>query len=412
MRESKLITDTKELEKKWVYPFDSSWYKHLFFWPQGANKEAHERIDAAIQSDSWRRQSSPTREQKETLKAENFAWVQRRNPELNFIHFESVYSSLEGNLYYTKNEYELFSYFALNEFLAQEEFDVYRDFLDSKWDELYKSMSRGHFNFYSHSPRIARATSLRSSLLHLRPRSAKAVKEAVENLNREQLTKLSKLSAKQLQTSPSALAAQIEELLSPPPEFLPPLSQLEASLYVSFSRAVANSGRTPNAPHVEVAKVFLKYLNRLSRSFYENKKDAKSGQVSTYELKKIVDILENNAEKFSPLFMLAIVFSLTSPDCMVAAPKLSGLQLFKEISKLPEESQVAALKLVAELTLAYKARIPSLGQWIKFLTDGSLEIAISLDLMFDLIGSPGELKSNVMSKDFMDFRSDMRSVSR
>ena len=67
-----------------------------------------------------------------------------------------------------------------------------------------------------------------------------------------------------------------------------------------------------------------------------------------------------------------------------------------------------ALKLAAELAFAYRGPLPSLKSWETFLTDGSLEIAFSRELAFDLMGGASELKSASNGNDFREFRMEIR----
>lgn len=407
MRQMKIENTEAKLEERWLYPDIESWETVLKLWPAGANVDAVKRIEKTRKQNSWQGRASID---KALIYQENISWLMDTIPSLTEEQAKKFYggqSDVSSLIRYGKNEYALFSFYTVNEFLAQEGYDRYGDFLDARWDELYKLMRNGRFSFYEHTPKLFPAFKEKDSVLLHRPRSNKLVKDALEDLNREQILRLTKQDQKKLKAASTLVPEHIKEMLSDEKPEVYSQAMLKNKLYVGFSRAVAEAGAQGAWAHLDVAHLFMKYVERIHRSFYEDDRYSKPGMLPNSALKPIADLIEKRGKDFLPYEVLGIVFVLTSPDAVISAPKLHGLRAFLPFSSVPEDDQLQVLKLMGKLAISYRGRIPTLAAWEDFLKSGDAAMALDHELMFELMGGPSVLKANIGSKDLTEFRGSL-----
>jgi hypothetical protein len=407
MREMKLENSEAKFEERWVYPNSDRWDSVLRIWPPNANQEAVKRIEKTRKKNSWERKETLD---KKLIYDENIAWLMEANPFLSSDEAKKLYGGREdisSLVRYKKNEYHLFSFYTVNEFLAQEDHDRYGDFLDARWDELYKLMHKGFFTCYEHTEKLFPAFKEKDSVLLHRPRSAAVVKDALENLNREQIARLVNYDARKLKASSTLVPEHIKGLLNDDKPQVYDEAMLKNKLYIGFSKAVASAGEQGAWSHLSVAHIFMKYIERIHRSFYQQERYAKPGMLPNSVLKPIADLIEKRGDEFLPYEILGIVFTLTSPDAVISAPKLHGLRAFIPFPSVPEDDQRQVLKLMGKMAVSYRGRIPTLAAWERFLTNGDAALAMDHELMFELMGGAEVLKANVLSKDLTEFRNSL-----
>lgn len=406
MRQIKLENSKAKFRERWHIPMTKDWDTVARLWPSEENKQASARIEKTRKT-SWNNHETID---KKLIHEENIAWLVKMNSKLTPEDAEKLFGSydrLNGLIQRQVNEYNLFSFYAVNEFLAQDEHDRFGDFLDARWDELYTLMRKGYFSLYEHTVGILKSFYDKESILVLRPRSAKHIQEALENLTREQILRITKYDQRKLKAAVTLIPEHIKSLLADEKPQVYKQAMLKDKLYTGFSKAVAGAGEQPAWSHLSLAHLLLKYIERIDRSFYENERYAKPGMLPNSVLKPLADVLEKRGEEFLPYEVLGIVFTLTSPDAVIAAPKLHGLRAFIPFPSVPEEDQRQVLKLMGKLAVSYRGNIPTLEAWENFLKSGDAAMALDHELMFELMGGSAVLRNNVMSKDLTEFRNSL-----
>ena len=407
MREMKIENSEAKFEERWLYPYSERWDSVLRIWPPEANQEAVKRIEKTRKKNSWERKETID---KKLIYSENIAWLMEKNPLLTEEEAKKLYGGyddISSLIRYKKNEYHLFSFYTVNEFLAQDDYNRYGDFLDARWDELYKLMRGGFFTYYEHTGKLFPAFKEKDSILLHRPRSASVVKNALEGLNREQIARLLKSDVRKLKASSTLVPEHIKGLLADEKPQVYSEAMLKNKLYVGFAKAVAAAGEQGAWPHLAVAHIFMKYVERIHRSFYQEERYAKPGMLPNSVLKPIADLIEKRGDEFLPYEVLGVVFTLTSPDAVISAPKLHGLRAFIPFPSVPEDDQRQVLKLMGKMAVSYRGRIPTLEAWENFLKSGDAAMALDHELMFELMGGADVLRANVMSKDLTEFRNSL-----
>lgn len=406
MRQIKLENSKAKFRERWHIPMAKDWDTVARLWPSEENKQASARIEKTRKT-SWRDQETIDRK---LIHEENIAWLVKMNSKLTPEDAEKLlgsYDCLNGLIRRQVNEYNLFSFYAVNEFLAQDEYDRFGDFLDARWDELYTLMRKGYFSLYKHTVGIFKSFYDKESILVLHPRSAKHIQEALENLTHEQILRLTKYDQRRLKAAPILIPEYIKSLLADEKPQVYKQAMLKEKLYTGFSKAVVAAGEQPAWSHLSLAHLLLKYIERIDHSFYENERYAKPGMLPNSVLKPLADVLEKRGDEFLPYEVLGIIFTLTSPDAVIAAPKLHGLKAFIPFPSVPEDDQRQVLKLMGKLAVSYEGSIPTLEAWENFLKSGDAAMALDHELMFELMGGPAVLRNNVMSKDLTEFRGSL-----
>lgn len=406
MRQIKLENSKAKFRERWHIPMSKDWDTVVRLWPSEENKQASARIEKTRKT-FWNNHETID---KTLIHEENIAWLLKMNSNLTQEDAEKLlgsYDRLNSLIERQVNEYNLFSFYAVNEFLAQDEYDRFGDFLDTRWDELYSLMRKGYFNLYEHTVGIFKCFHDKDSILVLRPRSAKHIQDALENLTREQILRITKYDQRKLKAAVTLIPEHIKSLLADEKPQVYKQAMLKDKIYTGFSKSVAAAGEQPAWSHLSLAHLLLKYIERIDRSFYENERYAKPGMLPNSVLKPLADILEKRGEEFLPYEVLGIVFTLTSPDAVIAAPKLHGLKAFIPFPSVPEEDQRQVLKLMGKLAVSYRGSIPTLEAWENFLKSGDAAMALDHELMFELMGGPAVLRNNVMSKDLTEFRNSL-----
>jgi len=303
------------------------------------------------------------------LQQVNRAVLDRLRPELSV----AVRAAMSKSTYsFPRTEAVKFSMFMLNEFLAQDEFAVYKDFLDAKWDDLFEDARQSRITMYPHTDSVYKHYDDGSPFV-FRWSNTKKLQAFLENETKENLLRYVSKDATSVDhksigifftNSRLDLEGKIER----------PMSRQEATnqLMRAFSASLLAGGLHSNLDLVKVYHAFTEISVELNAKIANDSINYTTAQFPPNDLGRIGTYLENNAKEFTFAEMFFVIYALSNPKIFMRAGTVSDVsKLF--LTFIEMENSLELMKMVGQLGIGYNKILPTATQWKKALANGDLD---------------------------------------
>lgn len=293
---------------------------------------------------------------------------------------------IEASGWRDRSESAMISAFMLNEFLAQTEYNIYHDFLNEKWDELYPLAIESHIKVYAHTVDVYKHMG-EDSVITFRPKATKKIQRVLEDLTREELLKLVSLSDRKRTDVKSlpivipnilkGIDGSLERQLSPREA----INQLLRAFSVSLLAGGQHSKLELPRVYQSITEVVMTIRsNRLAR----DQVNYTANQITPNDLGTIGEFLEKNGSEFSIDEMFFIIYSLANHKVFARNGHTAEIaEIYLDFLK--RENSLELFKLVGELGLNYNGILPTALQWKKALANDELDFVFSAEVTAVLI---------------------------
>ena len=285
----------------------------------------------------------------------------------------------------SESESKLISFFMLNEFLAQDEFTAYHDFLNAKWDELYDLAILSKISQYAHTFDVYKHYS-DDSAFTMRPKASKKIQMALELLTKDQLTNLVvKLAPANIATNNIGLYFENNlKSLSGGAERQMSLREVSNQLFRAFSVALLAGGSHSNinlhTVFINITEVIEVVSGRITRDVT----NCTRNQITPNDLGAIGTFLEDNGDKFSIGEMFFVIYSLANHKLFArTGDTVEVAAIYKKFLK--RDNALEIFKMIGEIGQSYTKQFPTITQWNKALESGELDFIMSGELTVFLI---------------------------
>lgn len=305
----------------------------------------------------------------DNLQKVNRAVLDRLRPELSV----AVRHAMSQRTYsFPRDEATKFSIFMLNEFLAQNEFTVYKDFLDEKWDDLFEDARQSRITMYPHTEDVYKHYNPGSPFVFRWSNTKKLQsflqEETKDNLLRYIAKDPTSVDNKSIgiffTNSRLELEGKIER----------PMSRQEATnqLMRAFSASLLSGGLHSNLDLTKVYKSFTEISEELNSRIADDSINYTTAQFPPNDLGKIGTYLEENAKEFTFAEMFFVIYALSNPKIFMRSGTVSDVsQLFLAFVEM--DNSLELMKMVGQLGLGYNKLLPTAVQWKKALANGELD---------------------------------------
>lgn len=291
---------------------------------------------------------------------------------------------------YVNNEVVMFSFIALNEFLGQNELDVYKDYLDKYWDRDYENLQKLKINTYKHTDSLAGSMSTMKAL-QLNPSYTKVVKATIEGLTKDQVQYLTSNAVKS--HSLYVPANSIEKLLKALIAGRSGSKTVNTTfignqLSLALAKTIVRAGKDGNFSYSSVLKHANSRIDHIRKyQIVNDPAGIDSNHVLATELAVISDFLEANAEEFTIIEISALIFSLSYKASVVRSGNFDDyIQFLTEIIETNTEADaVYIMKIISDTASKIESKVPTITQWKKAFKDGVLDDSISSEITLMMI---------------------------
>lgn len=301
----------------------------------------------------------------------------------------------------TNGDQRLMSFQMMNEFLAQDEFDRYGDFLDEKWDELYAKATEFTFNEYSWSVELLKEN-YATNLLSFRPRLPKVAQKELEDLTKGQIIALRKLPSIKQSIPNKDARARLKSALA--------VMNGEQSVSVSptyiintFMRAFSKTAARVNATtSLDLASVYESFAEALKpgRHYLTSERaESAADKLFTNDVARYADFLLENAEEFtlSEMFFACITWNETRLIARTGT-RADVLNFFLSVMDTYKDDKGTLLdffKMVGEAGALYNGEVPTMTHWKNALKNGYLEGILGAEMTLTLIAGSDKTVSKL-----------------
>jgi hypothetical protein len=333
--------------------------------------------------------TQPTRDRDfstENLNQLNRVWLKQFRPHfsaslVNVLTTRGSYRTLD-------NHAAVISSFMLNEFLAQDEFEVYHDFLNEKWDELFPLAEAFQIKEYAHTATVYKHYD-GDSPFTIRPKLTRKNRMALECMTKDELLKIitsSKPESIATNNTPLYLTNKLKELNG---ESERQMSKQEATnqLMRAFSVALLAGGYHSNLRLTSVFEAITEIVQNINGARIANDSiNYTVNQFTPNDLGKIGTFLEENGDKFSIAEMFFVIYSLQNHKLFTRTGTTADVaEIFLQF--LEKDNALELFKMVGELGQAYSKQLPTITQWRKSLTNGDLDFVMSSEITVMLVSA-------------------------
>lgn len=334
---------------------------------------------------------TPTRDYStQNLEAINKKFMQVYRPHLS----AGLINALPSDSYYhSQDETSLVSRFMLNEFFAQDEFEIYHDFLNEKWDEYYDLAISSKINEYAHTLDVYKHRSTESAFV-IRPLATKKAQMALESLSKDKLLSFVKTSPSERVYSGNIetyFSNQLKSFRGEAVRQTSPRSALN-QIQRAFAATIVEHNIHDNVNLYAVFENLQDILKNVDSKIARNILNYGVSEITPNDLFAIGAFLEKNASKFTLGEMFFIIYSLGSHKIFARSGKTAEIaKLYGDFIAKP--NAVDIFKMIGKLAQAYDKQLPTATQWRKAFDAGDLdfimepEITVVLIAASDVIGS-------------------------
>lgn len=394
MSRTKQILSTEEFTSKRTFKkFIEGYYADLVLMDPTADdfyKAALEAVpfQPSQSYSSWNRQQSNGQKRdysSPVLNGINADFLKKHRPQLS----AAIISALTSRHYgYNSQESTQLSSFMLNEFLGQDEFEVYHDFLNAKWDDLYDAAVGFHITPYPHTVAVYQHYSS-SSPFTFRAKAPKKTRMALERLTKDQLLKLVTKTKPDSVTTNSieiyfanqvkALDGEVERQMSP--------QEATNQLLRAFSVSLLAGGYHSNLRLTDVYKNITEIVQELSGSrIARDSMNYTANQITPNNLGKIGTFLEKNGAEFTIAEMFFVIYSLQNHKLFARIGNTSDIsELY--LAFLEKDNALELFKMIGELAQGYSKQLPTAVQWRKALANGDLDFVMGSEITVVLVAA-------------------------
>lgn len=291
----------------------------------------------------------------------------------------------------TSSEQRIVSFQMLNEFLNQDTYDVYSDFLDEHWDDLYSKAHQFIFNEYPDSSTILKEFS-GSNILTFRPRLPKIAQKEIEALTKAQIQKLRSLpiisediaNANARARLKSAVAVlNGEQSVSVPPK------QIINTFARAFAKTVANLSSTTGLNVMAVQKQFNEALGAGSYYLTSQRAESASDKLFTNDIQRYANYLYDHAEELTVAEMFfACICWLETRLIARTGTKADVMGIFLQVMdtyKDDPDNLLEFFRMVGEAGASYNGEVPTMTHWRKAFSEGYLDAIMGAEITLSLI---------------------------
>lgn len=279
------------------------------------------------------------------------------------------------------------SFFMLNEFLGQDLFDVYHDFLNAKWDHFYELAASFKITTFKHTEKVYSHYRFDSPFA-FRTSASKKTRMALEELTKAQLLELvTKMKPVAIPTAGveifftnqlKDISGDLERQISP--------GEASNSLFRAFAATIlaSNNSQLPlRAIHEQFTQVMVLIdFNRIARSTVRYT----TSQIEPNKLGKLGAFLEANASEFTLAEAFFIIQSIANHRIFARTGSSEDVASLY-MAFLQRKNAVELFKMVGELGQAYDNQLPTFIQWRKALESGELDFIMESGITVLLVSA-------------------------
>lgn len=291
----------------------------------------------------------------------------------------------------TDGEQRIVSFQMLNEFLKQDDFEVYGDYLEEHWDDLYEKAIEFRFNEYPHSLTLLKEFHL-SNILTFRPSLPKVVQKEMEALTKDEIIKIRALSVINESITNGNVRARLKSIvavLNGEQSVSVPPTQIINTFARAFAKTIAAMNPTTGVNILGVQKQFNEALSGGAYYLTAQRTESASDKLFTNDIQRYADYLYDHAEEFSvaEMFFAAICWLETKLIARTGT-KADVLGIFLRVMdtyKDEPENILEFFRMVGEAGASYDGEVPTMTHWKKAFSEGYLDSIMGAEITLSLI---------------------------
>lgn len=291
----------------------------------------------------------------------------------------------------TDGEQRIISFQMLNEFLNQDEFEVYGDYLEEHWDDIYGKAIEFRFNEYPHSLTLLREF-YHSNILTFRPRLPKVAQKEIEVLTKDEITKIRALSVINESIPNGNARARLKSavaVLNGEQSVSVPPAQIINTFARAFAKTIAAMNPTTGVNILGVQKQFNEALSGGAYYLTSQRAESASDKLFTNDIQRYADYLYDHAEDFTvaEMFFAAICWLETKLIARTGT-KADVLGIFLQVMdtyKDEPDNILEFFRMVGEAGASYDGEVPTMTHWKKAFSEGYLDAIMGAEITLSLI---------------------------
>jgi hypothetical protein len=318
------------------------------------------------------------------LHAINAKFLKKFRPNLS----SSLVTLLVSNSYEPDlTEAKVASAFMMNEFLAQDEFEVYHDFLNANWDDLLERSVTFQINQYPHTLDVYKHYHADSPFT-FRPKHTKKQRMVLENFTKDQLFTILTNSKREHVASNGVTIYLTNKLKELDGKIERQMSIQEATnqLMRAFSVSLLAGGYHSNLRLTEVFGAITEIVQGVNARTARDSVNYGANQITPNDLGKIGTFLEENGAEFTIAEMFFVIYSLHHNKLFARTGTTADIvEVYLQF--LEKENALELFKMVGELAQAYSKQLPTITQWRKALAAGDLDFVMESEITAVLVAA-------------------------
>lgn len=291
----------------------------------------------------------------------------------------------------TDGEQRIISFQMMNEFLNQDTYEVYGDFLDEHWDTLYSKAVEFVFNEYAHTTALLREF-YQSNLLTFRPRLPKVAQKEIEALTKNEIIKIRSLSVINESIPNGNARARLKSavaVLNGEQSVSVPPSQIINTFARAFAKTIADVNPTTGLNILNVQKQFNEALSGGAYYLTAQRAESSSDKLFTNDIQRYANYLYEHAEEFTvaEMFFAAICWLETKLIARTGT-KADVLGIFLQVMdtyKDEPDNILEFFRMVGEAGASYDGEVPTMTHWKKAFSEGYLDAIMGAEITLSLI---------------------------
>lgn len=313
----------------------------------------------------------------------------------------------------SRNESDLFSTFALNEFLAQSTHETYGEFLDEHWDRIYEDLLKLRLTEYSHTLELVKKN---ENLLSHRRALKKEQVSKIESMTLDNVRKILSYPNGSMKISTNSVIIKINILISDEKlKVEMDRLQLGNTLMLAFAKSLASDPLSNTYSYGKLATLVTSSISTMTRlRTTEIMHEIAPTRLHVKSFSSLTTFLSKNAEEFTLLEMIALIFIMSHKKTVTDDPnyKLFIDFLNRVVTESDADKAVTIFKLLADVALTLKIEPPTLKDWVREFEADNL--ADGMNTYTTIILTKTKASKDVSNNEILNFRrivSDAKELS-